>query len=182
MKSATNSLLVLLLVVVAVVGGYIIGMSLTDQSVPDPVVIDDEPEDVEPDDEPEDEKEPGLTADYESDGGVVLTMASPMAESSVMSPMTVLGWAPGGWYFEATFPIVLTNWDGLIIAEGYATAMTDWMTEEMVQFESTIEFESPYSEGDPEFMQNGYLILQKANASGLPENDDALELRVKFTP
>jgi len=97
-----------------------------------------------------------------------------------VSPMSILGWAPGTWYFEATFPVVLTDWDGVIIAEGYAEAMTDWMTEEMVPFSMALEFESPYSEGDPEFMQNGYLILQKANASGLPEHDDAVEIQVVF--
>ena len=84
--------------------------------------------------------------------------------------------------FEASFPVILTNWDGLIIAEGYATAEDSWMTEDFVPFVATIEFVSPYQEGDEDFMSRGTLILKKDNPSGLPENDDALELPILFAP
>ena len=92
------------------------------------------------------------------------------------------GQARGYWYFEASFPIVLTNWDGLIIAEGYATADGDWMTEEFVPFTASLEFTNPYEEGQPDFMKRGSLILQKDNPSGLPENDNALEIPIYFAP
>ena len=92
----------------------------------------------------------------------------------IESPLLVTGEARGYWYFEASFPIVLVNWDGLIIANGFATAQGEWMTEEFVPFEGTIEFTKP-SYGD-----NGALILQKDNPSNLPEFDDALEIPVKF--
>ncbi|MEX0930901.1 MAG: Gmad2 immunoglobulin-like domain-containing protein, partial [Candidatus Paceibacterota bacterium] len=98
----------------------------------------------------------------------------------IESPLTITGEARGNWYFEATFPIILTNWDGLIIAEGFATADGEWMTEEFVPFTALLEFENPYTAGDPDFMKRGSLILQRANASGLPENDAALEIRVHF--
>ena len=55
------------------------------------------------------------------------------------------------------------------------------MTEEFVPFSTTLEFVSPYSSSSPEFMKHGTLILKKANASGLPENDDALEVPVIFS-
>lgn len=98
----------------------------------------------------------------------------------IASPATITGQARGYWFFEASFPVVLTDWDGKIIAEHYATTSADWMTEEFVPFATTIEFESPYKEGDPYFMQHGTLILMKDNPSDLPENDDALEIPVRF--
>lgn len=110
----------------------------------------------------------------------LIVLNAPQAGEEISSPLTITGEARGPWYFEATFPVVLTNWDGLIIAEGYAEAQGNWMTEEFVPFTATLEFDSPYSAGDPDFMKNGNLILQKSNPSGLPENDDALEIRVQF--
>lgn len=104
------------------------------------------------------------------------------SSEGITSPLTIEGEARGMWYFEASFPVVLTNWDGLIIAEGFTQAEGEWMTEEYVPFKTTLTFESPYNEGDPEFMNYGSLILQKDNPSGLPEHDDAFELPVTFAP
>jgi len=98
----------------------------------------------------------------------------------VTSPLTLRGEARGNWYFEASFPITLTNWDGLIIKQHYGMATEEWMTEEFVPFEATLEFENPYKPGDPEFMRRGNLILHKDNPSGLPEYDDAYEIQIFF--
>ncbi|MBI2013637.1 MAG: hypothetical protein HYS87_02315 [Candidatus Colwellbacteria bacterium] len=111
---------------------------------------------------------------------IILNSPKPMAEIS--SPLKITGEARGNWFFEASFPITLTNWDGLIIAQHYATAKDEWMTTDFVPYEAIFEFENPYKEGDQEFMQRGYLILHKDNPSGLPENDDALEIPVFFAP
>lgn len=99
----------------------------------------------------------------------------PKENGSVSSPLVVEGEARGSWFFEATFPVVLTNWDGLIIAEGFATAQEDWMTEDFVPFTAELTFSV-----DTAVSTRGSLILQKANASGLPENDDAYEITVYF--
>lgn len=101
-------------------------------------------------------------------------------DQQITSPLVVTGEARGNWYFEATFPISLTNWDGLIIAEGYATAKGDWMTEEFVPFEATIEFIKPECPIGEEYCKRGSLILQKDNPSGLPEHDAAVEMTVWF--
>lgn len=124
---------------------------------------------------PEEEQPP-----TESDVSDLIRLDSPVANGVIESPLVIEGEARGQWYFEATFPIVLTNWDGLIIAEGFATAEGEWMTEEFVPFSAELEFENPWSEGDPDFMKRGFLILQKSNPSGLPENDAALEIQVQF--
>ncbi|MDO8260943.1 MAG: Gmad2 immunoglobulin-like domain-containing protein, partial [Candidatus Magasanikbacteria bacterium] len=82
--------------------------------------------------------------------------------------------ARGTWFFEGSFPVVLTNWDGLIIAEGVAQAKGDWMTEDFVDFSVTLEFTGP------QLYNRGSLILMKDNPSGLPQNDDAFEVTVEF--
>lgn len=104
----------------------------------------------------------------------VITLDSPVSGETISSPLTVRGKARGTWFFEATFPFVLVDWDGKIIAQSYATAQGEWMTEEYVLFEGAIEFEKP------EYSNRGALILQKSNPSGLPEHDAALEIPIVY--
>jgi hypothetical protein len=108
----------------------------------------------------------------------LIRVDSPLPGELVTSPLTIRGRARGNWFFEGTFPVILTNWDGLIIAQHYATARGEWMTTEFVPFEAVIEFEIPPYVGD--FSRRGSLILQKNNPSGLPQFDDALEFTVFF--
>lgn len=105
-----------------------------------------------------------------------IRLDSPRPNQVVKSPLIVAGEARGDWFFEASFPVVLTNWDGLIIAQGIAQAKGDWMTSEFVPFETIITFtvdKNAYS-------KKGSLILRADNPSGLPEHDDALEIPVVF--
>jgi hypothetical protein len=124
--------------------------------------------------------DPVIVADIAAHADLV-QLTSPKPNESITSPLTLTGKARGTWYFEASFPVILTNWDGLIIAEQPAMARGEWMTEEFVPFTLTLSFESPYHEGDPDFMRRGSVILKKDNPSGLPEHDDALEIPVMFT-
>jgi hypothetical protein len=105
----------------------------------------------------------------------LLQLDQPHDGQTISSPLTISGKARGEWFFEATFPVVLTNWDGLIIAEGFATAQGDWMTQDFVPFTAELSFVS-----DTTVSNRGSLILQKANPSGLPEHDDAYEITVLF--
>lgn len=98
----------------------------------------------------------------------------PRPNQIIESPLILEGEAVGFWFFEGDFPVILTDWDGLIIAQGYATAQGNWMTDEFVRFKAKIEFDQP------ELYDNGILILRKDNPSGLPENDDALEVPIFF--
>lgn len=102
----------------------------------------------------------------------------PLPESVVTSPLKVSGMARGFWFFEADFPVYLTDWDGRIIAQGIATAQREWMTEDFVPFIAVLEFDVPPGPG--EARNRGTLILQKDNPSGLPEHDDAREITVYF--
>ncbi len=106
----------------------------------------------------------------------LVVVTSPIRGALTKSPLTITGLARGYWYFEATFPVVIVDWNGLIIGEGYAEAQSDWMTEDFVPFTATVTFTVP----DATPYRRGALILQKSNASGLPENDDALEIPITF--
>ncbi len=111
-----------------------------------------------------------------------INLFSPVAGDVITSPLVVTGQARGDWFFEASFPVTLVNWDGLIIAETPAQAGSDWMTTDFVPFLATLEFVSPYKTGDQDFMRRGALILKKDNPSGLPEHDEWLEVPVEFAP
>ena len=104
----------------------------------------------------------------------LIRLDCPRPNQEIESPLIIQGQARGYWFFEGDFPIFLTDWDGLIIGQAIAQAKGEWMTEEFVQFEAVLEFEKP------EYSNRGTLILQKDNPSGLPENDDALEIPVVF--
>ncbi|MFH1694358.1 MAG: Gmad2 immunoglobulin-like domain-containing protein [Patescibacteria group bacterium] len=104
----------------------------------------------------------------------MISVEFPVAGGTISSPLTITGQARGYWFFEATAPVVLVNWDGLIIAEGYIEAEGDWMTEEYVPFEGTIEFQKP------DYGENGALIIQRSNPSDLRRNDAAVEVPIRF--
>lgn len=106
----------------------------------------------------------------------LIVVESPVPKANVTSPVEVSGIARGYWFFEASFPIIVTDWDGKIIGEGYATAQGDWMTEDFVPFSGTVSFVLP--ESSP--YQRGTIIFKRDNPSGLSENDDALEIPVLF--
>ncbi len=106
----------------------------------------------------------------------LIRLNSPRPNQTIQSPLVITGEARGNWFFEASFPVVLVNWDGLIIAQGIATAKSDWMTTEYVPFEAKLDFtidKNTYS-------NRGALILKKDNPSGLPEHDNALEVPIIF--
>ncbi|HBB27246.1 TPA: hypothetical protein DCZ36_01965, partial [Candidatus Gracilibacteria bacterium] len=91
------------------------------------------------------------------------------------SPLTIRGEARGYWFFEASFPVVLTDKKGRVLTGTIATAQSEWMTEEFVPFEAVLNFEgSQLPEG------KGILVLKRDNPSGLPENDDALKVPVSI--
>jgi len=105
-----------------------------------------------------------------------IRVENPRPNQTIKSPLTITGEARGYWFFEASFPVVLVNWDGLIIAQGIATAESEWMTTDFVPFTATLSFIADKNA----YSNKGTLILRKDNSSGLPEHDDALEVPVIF--
>jgi len=110
--------------------------------------------------------------ELEKDG--LIKVDFPRPGQTVASPLTITGEARGYWFFEASFPVVLADWDGLIIAEGIAEAEAEWMTGDFVSFKATLTYQVP----EERYSRRGTLILRKDNPSGLPANDDALEIPV----
>ncbi len=117
-----------------------------------------------------------------TDKNNLIRLTSPLPEQKISSPLKIEGSARGTWFFEGSFPVILTNWDGLIIAQGIAKAQSDpadegsagWMTEDFVKFNTELTFEKHA------YGEKGSLILKKDNPSGLPKYDDALEIPVVF--
>lgn len=94
-----------------------------------------------------------------------VVVTSPKAGSTVPAAFTMAGLAPGPWYFEASFPIIVSDPAGNKIATGHAQAQTDWMTEGDVPFTATIDVGS--------YKGPATVHLLRDNPSGLPENDDS---------
>jgi hypothetical protein len=126
-----------------------------------------------------------VNEEIENENNVVLAekenlvkVFSPAIYESVSNPLIITGEAIGPWFFEASFPILVVDWNGLIIGEGFATAQDEWMTTEFVPFTASVEFDVSKISGN--YSDKGWIILQKDNPSGLPEFDDALEFEIKF--
>ena len=147
-----KKLLIIIITIIVIVAGIGAAWVLTQKEAPAPVL------------------DPPATKDD------LIRLDTPRPNQIIKSPLTITGEARGSWFFEASFPVVLVNWDGLIIAQGIATAKSDWMTTEYVPFEANLDFtidKNTYS-------NRGWLILQKDNPSGLPEHDNALEIPIIF--
>ena len=115
-----------------------------------------------------------VDTDFTSPKGVTMTLDDWDPTRTFASPVTITGMVPGNWSFEATFPVVLTDWDGRILAEAPATLTEDWMTSDAVPFTVTLEFEQP------NLYKSGSLIFQRSNPSDLAENDDAIEIAIQY--
>ena len=104
----------------------------------------------------------------------MILVTSPVRHAEISSPLSIVGRARGVWFFEASFPIVLTDSYGNVLAETHASAQGEWMTENFVPFLATLQFNN-YIKGS-----KGVLILKKDNPSGLSENDDSIEIPIVF--
>ncbi|MDQ5901566.1 MAG: hypothetical protein QG580_281 [Patescibacteria group bacterium] len=106
--------------------------------------------------------------------GVKIFIDKPSASEAVMQSLVLKGRAPGNWFFEANAPVVVTNWDGLIIGEGYVMTEEDWMTTDYVPFSGSINFTNT------EYGDYGFVIFKKDNPSGESQFDDSVEFKVLF--
>ncbi len=103
----------------------------------------------------------------------VIQVTTPRPNSKITSPFTITGQARGSWFFEASFPVILQDANGVTLVEASAEAKDEWMSEAFVPFSVTITFPMPTT-------ATGVLILKKDNPSGLTKNDAQLEIPVRF--
>src|ERR1035437_8055733 len=99
----------------------------------------------------------------------IIRLNTPLPNQIISSPLVIKGQARGSWFFEASFPVFLTNWDGLIIAQGVAQAKSDWTTTDFVPFEAILTF----TVDKKSYSNKGTLILKRDNPSGLSKNDNS---------
>ncbi len=101
-------------------------------------------------------------------------VSEPQPNAVITSPLTVTGEARGTWYFEASFPVKVLDDQGNQVGIGIAQAEGEWMTTDFVPFTAIVEFTTTAS--------NGFLVLEKDNPSGLPENAAQVTIPVQFQP
>jgi hypothetical protein len=106
----------------------------------------------------------------------------PATGSVVSSPLNLSGEAKGTWYFEASAPVEILDWQGVVIAQSFVTAQGDWMTIDFVPFTGTVNFTSPYSPGDPVAWKQGSIVFKKDNPSGETQNDAQVIVPIQFAP
>ncbi len=106
----------------------------------------------------------------------LIVVNTPLPNMRVGNPIQMQGEARGFWFFEASAPVTVVDWDGRIIGEGFVTTDGEWMTEEFVSFSGTISYDLP----EDSYSTRGAIIFRKDNPSGLPENDKALEFPIEF--
>ena len=124
----------------------------------------------EPSPEPTDE---APSTEHASEQGVVVSVDSPLEGDTVSSPLQITGSVPGSWSFEASFGIEILDENGTKIADGFATLEGDWMTEDMVPFSASIDFDAPPTD-------TGTLVLQKANPSDEGSGADEVHIAIRF--
>jgi hypothetical protein len=98
---------------------------------------------------------------------------NPRPGEVVTSPLIIEGQARGTWFFEANFSITVEDENGNVLATTVATALDEWMTTEFVPFTATATFEKTAT-------KKGTLVLHKANASDLEDNEDSLIVPIYF--
>ena len=110
---------------------------------------------------------------YSSEKGIDVIVSAPAKDSTVASPLEVSGDVPGSWTFEGNFAVKLLDESGATVTEQPATIRGDWMTEDLVPFSVILIYSKPDS-------ATGSLVLEKANPSDLPENDDSVTIPIRF--
>src|SRR3989338_3119651 len=76
----------------------------------------------------------------------LIRLNNPEPGQLVKSPLVVTGEARGTWYFEASFPVMIYDANGVELGVIPAQASGDWMTTEYVPFTAVLEFKKPTTE------------------------------------
>lgn len=104
----------------------------------------------------------------------IIRLTDPTTNQSVSSPLNLKGEARGSWYFEGSFPVLLTDLSGKVIAKGTAKAGGQWMTDDFVPFSASLTFSLPASVKD----RRAIIVLKKDNPSGIASKDASIQIPV----
>lgn len=105
-----------------------------------------------------------------------LQIENPLPNIEIASPLKIKGKAKGAWFFEAQAPVELVDKDGKVLAQASIKTKGNWMTDDFVPFSGELQFENAPDD------ERGYLIFNRANPSGKPENEMEYRLPVLFPP
>ncbi|MDR3571620.1 MAG: Gmad2 immunoglobulin-like domain-containing protein [Candidatus Pacebacteria bacterium] len=100
-----------------------------------------------------------------------VSVSSPKQNASVSRTFTVTGTAPGGWFFEAVFPIQVRDSNDDLIGSTQGRAQGDWTQPGPIAFTATVSVDASYH-------GPAILILLKDNPSGNPENADEVTIPI----
>ena len=103
----------------------------------------------------------------------LIQINTPKVGAVIESPLQLSGKAKGYWFFEADAPVKLLDENEELISETYIQAIDDWMTQDWVNFEGNFQFEITSQE-------SGFLVFERANPSGLQENENQYKFPVRF--
>ncbi len=108
---------------------------------------------------------------YNNASADLITVELPFPEAVTAKDFSVIGQARGGWFFEASFPIIVLDKDGKTLATGVAKALDNWMTNDFVFFQGDIHIPKTYT-------GKATLILKKDNPSGIPSKDASISFPI----
>lgn len=95
-----------------------------------------------------------------SNSSGLIRVESPRPMSEAHNPLQVRGQAGADWFGEGGLHMVLVDWDGVIVTEGYAPKGAS-VEDNMYSFEATLNYPRP------QYSDRATLILQKdATSSG----------------
>ncbi len=114
------------------------------------------------------------TKEFNSVKGTIAKIYNWNDNKIIGDPFTLTGEIPGSWSFESQFSVEILDKDGIVIAQNSATLQSDWMTDDFVPFAVTFDYETPVNG------KAGSIVLHKDNPSGLSQNDDSIQIPVKF--
>lgn len=107
--------------------------------------------------------------------GKTITIEAPKAGEVIKNPLVVRGSIPGGWYFEDT---LATAWlktdDGTIVAEALVVPVENGGTQDAMQFEISLVFETPTA-------TSGKLAIGEKEKGGTATEGSFVEIPVLFT-
>ncbi|MBP6884132.1 MAG: hypothetical protein KBC06_02780 [Candidatus Pacebacteria bacterium] len=101
----------------------------------------------------------------------LITVELPFPDAVTGKEFSVIGKARGTWFFEGSFPFQVLDKNGKVLVSSFATAEGEWMTENFVPFKATVKVPDSY-------IGPATLVIQKDNASGLPEHDASISFPI----
>jgi hypothetical protein len=100
-----------------------------------------------------------------------ILVESPLPGSVTGKEFLIVGEARGNWYFEASFPVTILDNDGKELVKTFATAQSEWMTTNFVNYRADIKVPEDY-------IGPATVVLHRDNPSGLPENDASISFPI----